>query len=1082
MSEAPTSPPPIYVFEGGALDLEALLRRLDRPDFVLLRGAEYDRLRQGAEARPETGAAEAVIEAVTVTGQVEGLEAHLRVELVARLRTPGPHWLGLGLDGRVLQDVREGDRACPVRQRAGAGWEAEVRGEGTHRLLVSILVPVLDEPDGKKIDCAIPTAASTRVDIEVHDAVKEANSGLDEPIQVEPGPTSGLVRLRASLAPRDRLAILWRTAPGPGAEGPAVLTARGEIAVDVLAGSFQSRSTWSIQCERGVARQLAFRLSGPDELLGVELDDQPISIDEQRDADLVTLPLNQPLTAGNRRRLTITTRRRLPIGEVSEVEFKGVPFVEMVTQTGIVAIVQGAEVWVGGAPGRGLRSIDPRELTDSLRARPSTVQAYQFIDQPFELTLRVGPSPPQIAVNVWARFAIEPTRARATTRFDYEASRGRVTEARVPLAEGVEVEAVGPPDVIDSFQVVDEPAGAGRALIARLNASAVSDGAYRVEFTTRQPITMGDGVTLALLRPSEANVSAMRIRVDARRELGVALETAHAPRSFLVVGPGPAAEWPDRPGGAGEEEMNARFDLEAEPDAHQLAVRIEPRSFELRQVTTVRVTARREALEVEQTTRCQLRNGSAYQFDLEVPGAWDGRWELSGWDAATRDSQVRTIDQHGRADNGRARSRILLDREVADWVELRFRARVPHEPLTAARPHEVELPWIVVLGGETQSVRVEVASEPGLDVRPLGQGWTSTAPEGLNDGAGALGASWEGARSSTPPTARLTAARPAPMPSTVASRLWLRSARKPDGSIQSTAWFRVENHQGAFTFTMPAEARLIRARLAAEAIAVERLPEGGALLVRLPVGESGPQLVGIDYTTSGDWAAPTLAHGGVVQHTVWEVNVPSNDVLLGAPPGWVDRNSWWPEAWFPRRRAAWPPVELAAWIGLPAEVAVHGEGPWADSGALFSRPGSPQGFRPTIWPGWAVVGLCSGLVLGVGVLLIWLRVPGRLAWALVLLSVGLIAAAIAPGLMLQLAQASLPGLLLTLIAVLIHGFVERGRGTSVASDSTSLAPYPTTNVGSSRPSALAVSDEESTVVRHRASSTIDYVPTSDPEA
>ena len=62
-------------------------------------------------------------------------------------------------------------------------------------------------------------------------------------------------------------------------------------------------------------------------------------------------------------------------------------------QSGAIGIAQNGNLWVGGTPERGLRRIDPRtELPDLLRARPGTSLAYQFVDQPFELTLRVEPA------------------------------------------------------------------------------------------------------------------------------------------------------------------------------------------------------------------------------------------------------------------------------------------------------------------------------------------------------------------------------------------------------------------------------------------------------------------------------------------------------------------------------------------------------------------------------------------------------------------------------------------------------------------------------------------------------------------
>ena len=130
------------------------------------------------------------------------------------------------------------------------------------------------------------------------------------------------------------------------------------------------------------------------------------------------------------------TRRSLPAAATTRVEVEGFPVVGATSQSGVLAVTQAADLWVSGDAGRGLRQIDPRDLPDALRSRPSTVLAYAFVEQPFRLSLRVDPSPPAVQVSQAVTVAVVPGEARVTARLDYRLARGRVQEVRIGLPPG----------------------------------------------------------------------------------------------------------------------------------------------------------------------------------------------------------------------------------------------------------------------------------------------------------------------------------------------------------------------------------------------------------------------------------------------------------------------------------------------------------------------------------------------------------------------------------------------------------------------------------------------------------------------
>ena len=70
------------------------------------------------------------------------------------------------------------------------------------------------------------------------------------------------------------------------------------------------------------------------------------------------------------------------------------------------------------------------------RARPGTVLAYRFVEQPFELELKIDPSRPWVRVESRTTVALDPRRARVDTWLDYQVSQGRMPDLGALMRQG----------------------------------------------------------------------------------------------------------------------------------------------------------------------------------------------------------------------------------------------------------------------------------------------------------------------------------------------------------------------------------------------------------------------------------------------------------------------------------------------------------------------------------------------------------------------------------------------------------------------------------------------------------------------
>ena len=170
--------------------------------------------------------------------------------------------------------------------------------------------------------------------------VLQASAGPGEPVGSEATGVSRSTRLKAELSPRARLAITWLAEEGADTKLPLLLSAPGEIAIQVDPGAFRIRSSWSVRATRGIAKALQIQLGSDDELIDLEVDGQRPATGTELigGAPRVTIPLAEPLGPGQERRLVLSTRRLIPTGSAARITFRGFPLLEAREQGGAIGI------------------------------------------------------------------------------------------------------------------------------------------------------------------------------------------------------------------------------------------------------------------------------------------------------------------------------------------------------------------------------------------------------------------------------------------------------------------------------------------------------------------------------------------------------------------------------------------------------------------------------------------------------------------------------------------------------------------------------------------------------------------------
>ncbi len=1106
VEQAPQSPDPrtpdYFVILNSPADFNALLQKIQRPDLEV---HPVDRAKPAADgSAPPAAASPWVVESVRIRGRMHADSAALNVELAIVTSADAATWVPIRLDGQRLIDAREGPRILDLRTMAAGRWQVELVGRGLHRVAVELRCPVTTRPARASLSLDIPEAPSTSLELDFERREPDLIVGANEVYGQGGLPDGKGSRLSARLSPRSRVDISWAIDEESGGRNPPLLTAQGDIAIDIDSEQMRTRSSWVIRCVRGMTRTLEVRVDDQDEVTELRLDDQQAGagIEGGRGSSRLTIPLPEPLRPGAERRLVMQTRRSYARGAGHRIEFVGFPIVHARQQSGAIGVTQSSDLWVAPVSARGLRRIVPTFLPKELAERPGTSLAFEFLDQPFGLGLDVEASPPLVRSRSRTAFRLGADRARSETTIELQWVRGRPFEVELALGPGLEVVSVGPPAVVEAWNPTGGVTGAGtaaagvdaRGLTIRLSPAVRDQSQVTLQLEGFQRLPREGPLKLGLFAPDETTAVSASFAISADRGLSVELDD-DAARSGRSIGFAPVV--PDAGPGrstaaAGVGAGGPALSLEAGGSPRTLPIRLARHARTLRQESIVSADVSRRSIDLLQKATFTVRHGTLAALVVRVPPAIVGRWKL-------RDREVVDQDHLGRDPDGALRYRLLFDRPIPDRATLEFEARMPIDPTLDATGREVSVPWITFPEAVDGPTRVELTPRLGVVLREPDPSWTrATAADAPASSGGSAGLTYvEGPDGKGRPfRIQAAAMEPVPMPALLVPRLLIRSGVGFDDTSRYRAWYWVETHGPTFPFSLPEGARIIAARVggrAAERVDLEGNRDAKKRYrLRLPAdAASRPVLIELQYqldaaSSASRWQAPQLLDDGLVLQTLWEARLPWDRTLLGVPRGWSDENEWYwgGNLWI--RRPARDGSAVDQWLlgdGVPAAAVEDLRESNRDEsqrllfGRSAGRPGESMDMIAwTVSRAW-LVAACSGATLLVGFLAIFSRLRFRTVWAIAAV-VGLLAAAmLQPGAAAQLVQSSVIGAALTILGVSIQHGLDRRRSPTLPAREPASGLGPSRGDSSlNRPSG--VGSDDPTAIRVRTPSTMDYVPTS----
>ncbi len=1085
------------------------LNPLPGESFDSFLGRRAESLNQGVE-RSESWITSIALQGSVVEKKDGTEEGVCRLRFGLQTRGRGPYRIQIGLNGLNLREATTGTgRLVEWQNDPEQGWwlilEDPIR---TPQFVdVDVIVDVEAFGGERLLEFKLPPAPETKINLKLPYEVETVFIGEDDLRPVLNLPDGS--QLDAILKIGDPVRVRWEPPEGTTESVAPLLLAEGHRTLAVGPGSLTTRSTWEVRAFRGVVSELIVRLDPATEFLETKVNGilvEPIPVSETGTStsldrlELLRIPLADPLDVGESTTIRLESQRPLNLESAGPQPIldRGHWFEGVTIQEGTLSISAPERISVRLQPPPGLNPISPRALPEEARSldlnEASIVHAFRF-DSPVDaLMFQVARKPSMIVIDrlqTQIEFDFESGLAQVLCQFTAESEQGPIEELRVLVPDGLRLDRVEPTEGFPGWSLEQDESTGETTLVlpippepdAEARKSIVVDLSGQVGLPVAGNQFRDQELTIPLFQPTAAVYRSVTVVARAPQgiTLGSKLTTSRKESLFDHDTLLPAL-LDDRP-----YELKSRFRIP--PPAISIVARAQGNVVHREVDLQARVGL--DGLGVQQTVTLHVLNGELAEAVLEIPEAIERRWEL-------RTPVDRNLPLEPGASGEQRRRLVIRPISAGSSIKLSFVYQIePPEPLVPGKPFEFEIPEIEVrTPGHSSATRLKVAAPGTIQLQPEGNGWRRLdGTQAVADPSGGapvplqlskvLAAGIASVRERTP---RLTAvvSPQADLPSTLASRLYLRTEQATNGSVRVTAFYRMERFQDAIGVRLNPVAVLDQVSLDGRSLVsgVVRDPERpGDFWVR-PTGGASTESEGLlelryrvpRSADSDRWRPPQLLDDGTVLDSLWEIRLPSSLAMIGTPIGYSDENRW---AWsgFGRERQPWKTEEeLLEWVNAPLQ-GTKGDESGTNSvrfrfhSYLFATPGEPDAINPLIAPYALVIGCCSGGVFFAGMLaLSFPGLPRRLIVAALVLTLGGLSV-LGPATSILLAESSVIGLCLIPIAGLIRRAVDRRRPISQFPDGSSLGTFEPNPISDELrvPSAPtpAVGSDDSTAIRSR---------------
>jgi len=987
-----------------------------------------------------------ILRSMSATGDAKADYAELAVRFEVWTRDERWCRVPLGLEQALFlsEPVQyKGSGECFLHLDEGSkGYVAWIRGaaDEQHQLTLKVWVPLTTVGDETRLSLSAPpdTGSELKLTVPVTGAVGE----VSERAKLWPSSPSGgeTTEFVARWTGGD-LEIKWH---GPDTRPSGirpVLDAEGSVVAKIDRRNVVTEANLRVRGTGGPFDRFTVSLPKGAELVpgnapGYSV--TPLAGSERPgDEPLVEVRRDRKLPEPMEVKLTVRQSREAA-GRAGWFELGGFEVVDAVQQWGHVAVTAVGDRPVRCVTGRGIRQID--ELPDKLEQElqdQHIVARFEYFSQPFSLNAGVLDIKTRVGVEPKYRILVDEGQVRLEADLKYTVRGAKVFSLDVVLPDW-QLDEVGPDNLVavpslghGNALPNGQGGQAGRSEVVSIPLLQPSMGEIAIWIRAHREIQPGDSsFSVALPQPRADFLTPAEVEVVPAENVEL------APKVKSIVGLARQQVALPRQLSYRAEAAEAVFAADFKIHAQQIKVNV---------ASEVSLVRGKEG--VRQTLVYDVAYEPLEKLTLEVPRHLAALEQLE----IVLDGQplepVVPADQLDDSDASKpARMQIALPAARIGECRLEIRYPIVMEELLPEGSIICPVPLVMPGEGELSSNELFVAVPQGVGV----QYQTAEGPWRVSEDSPGRSERRTGLHLSADERSGRVVLRvhQEDQGATEVEFAWVATCLTHSGRHER-AVFRFTSGQRELELILPAGAdfRQMELLLGPEkvedrkSIRVQPTPDG-RLVVPLPDHPADePLWLEAWYAFSGPRPAPGRLSmelprlGGEVwvRRTYWELLLPQNEHVIVGPHGFTPEWQWsWNGTFFGRKPLV-DQAQLEEWSGASRQTDL----PTTASRYLFSSLETVKRCDLRTANRWVIVFVASSVVLGAGLLLIYVR-PIRHPAVLLVVAIVVLAGAVSyPGPALLASQAASLGLALALLGGLLHRTVGRAARPAVGREPSS---------------------------------------------
>jgi hypothetical protein len=886
--------------------------------------------------------------------------------------------------------------------------------------LLSVLAPLDAVGDETRLRLSAPRATHSqlRLKVPVADAVAETSDGAT--LLAASASGDGTTELTVAGLGRD-FELTWRKPDAPASEVQTVMEAVGSILVKIDSPNVLADARLTVRGYGGDFDRFQVRLpSGatlvPGSASGYSI--VPVPGKGPGAGERPLLEVRLPKKTAGPVEVRLATRQSADVANPNGwLDLAGFEVVQAARQWGHVAVVVVRDWQVLWGPLRGVRQVD--QLPDALK-QEDVVAGFEYFSQPCSLSARVVPRQTRIMVEPLYLLLVEPDLVRLEARLKYTVRGAKVSALDVELPEW-QLEETGPDNVVAADAAVVGPNG-----VLSLPLLQPATGPIEVTLQASRKISRDNRSLVIQLPRPQANAQAPAAVVVLPADNVELIPKTGALAGLARQQEAPSIRLPKR------QQEPLFYRGEASKAVFAADFRVHPQSLSVD--VSSQISLEQGQPRVEQKLAYTVAYEPAERLALDVPRGLVQNEALEVLLEGRRLALLEPGSQAGAEDaSAPARRHVVLPAARIGSLELMIRYPLTLEKLLPKASVLASVPLVMPAEGRLTGNRVSVSGAPGVNVEHRAGPWTRLDGD-LGPAAPSPGLQLAAAQPAAELLLALRRDDEEAKQATVIGQAWVQTwltAR----SGQERAVFRFTSDQKELELTLPAAADLTGLELLVdrEVIRGRATPEG-RVAVLLP-GDRGRQFHTLEarypLTTRpgpGRWTAdfPRLGRETWIGRMYWQLVLPETEHLVLGPAPLTPESTWGWSGLYWGRKPLLDQARLEAWCGARHLAPV----PARTNCYLFSAPGGVESCPVYTANRSLIVLVASGLVLAVGLVLIYVpaaRHPAALFTLAVVLAAALV---FYPEPALLASQAASLGVVMAAVAGWLYrrGARRRGRG------------------------------------------------------